>query len=449
MTTAAATEMEGLMYLITATIVFLRFCQTLAYISLFIFSFIKLKEPKRKRIAITITIYVAAIAAYFAILIFFGQKTAEILIVPVEIGLCLILLSICSSDGWPESLFVMFTMLNTLIGISYLSDLCAPDSSNLLYQSSYLLIRTILFGGLLLFNFKYLRPRFRRLVDILGKEWHLIAVAAFLFYLMEAVIQYYPQMYWYEADNRWYLSASSYLLFLGVYWLIFQSISTIVAKFEVMERENILSLQNKMWEEHINEQKAAINAARRDRHDLRHHYDTLLSMLEEGKIKEVVSYLNMQTKITESMNLSGFCEHNAANAILSRWAARARDNGIITKIEARIPESLPIEDVTLVGILANAFENAVEGCLRTPEGTERFINANIAFSIFSGVKKLHIEVENSCEDNLKFEGAFPVSNKPGGGTGTKSIMYATERYNGMVEFTAESCVFRMRALLHL
>ena len=238
-------------------------------------------------------------------------------------------------------------------------------------------------------------------------------------------------------------------MFFGVYWLIFRSISAIVGKYEAQERERILAQQNKLWEEQLEEQKNAVNAARRDRHDLRHHYDTLLSMLEGGKTQEAVSYLNAQTRRTESAVLASVCQHPAANAILSRWAARARENGIKTEIDASIPANLPIDEVALAGILANSFENAVEGCLRTPEGTERIITVNIAFSAYNGAKKLHIVFENSCADNIVFEDGLPKSQKPGGATGTRSISYTAERYNGMVEFNVQDGVFRTRVLLHL
>ncbi len=437
------------MRILLDVLILLRFFQTAAYISLFFFSLIKLKEPKRRRVAITIAIYIAVAVIYCAFLFAYGQEMAERLIIPVEIGLCLILLIICSSDKWAISLFVMFTQFNFFLGISYLSDVCAFGASGLTYHIEYLLYRTVLFVALLFFNFKYFRPRFRRLVDILGKEWNLITLAAFFFYVLEAVILYVPRLYWYEADNRWYLVASSYLVFLGVYWLIFQSISAVVEKYEGKERVNILSLQSKMWEEQIEEQKNAVNAARRDRHDLRHHYDTLLSMLEGGKTQEAVSYLNAQTRRMESPALAGVCEHPAANAILSRWAARARENGIKTEIDVSIPASIPMDEVSLVGILANSFENAVEGCLRTPEGTVRFITLHIAYSVYNGAGKLHIVVENACADNIVFEDGFPKSEKSGGGTGTKSISYTAERYNGMVDFTAQDGVFRTRVLLHL
>ena len=437
------------MRILLGVLVLLRFLQTVVYISLFFFSLINIKEPKRKRIVITVALYIVITFAYFGVGYAFGQLVIERLIMPFQLLLCLILLRICSADRWSVSLFVMFTQFNMLLGISYLSDVLVTGQSDLAYQAQYFIYRTVLFGALLFFNFKYLRPRFRRLVDILGIEWRLVAVVAFFFYILVAVIQYYPQMYWYEADNRWYLVAASYLVFFGIYLLIFRSIGTITEKYELQERESILTLQNKMWEEHIEEQKHAVNATRRDRHDLRHHYDTLLSMLEGGKTKEAVSYLNAQTQRTESAVLAGICEHPAANAILSRWAARAEENGIKTEIDAKIPTKLPMDEVALVGILANSFENAVEGCLRTPEGTDRYISAKIAYSVYNGAGKLHIVFENACADDLIFDNGLPKSQKSGGGTGTKSIAYTAERYHGMVEYTAENGIFRTRALLHL
>lgn len=437
------------MGLLTGVLVLFRFLQTAAYICLFFFSLIKLKEPRGKRVAITVAISIGVAVAYCSILFLYGQELAERLIIPVEIGLCLILIIICSADRWAISFFVMFTQFNLYLGITYLSDLCTTEDSGLIYQVQYLLYRTVLFGAILFFTFKYLRPHFRRLVDILGKEWHLITLTAFFFYVLEVVILYVPRFYWYEADNRWYLVASSYLVFFGVYWLIFRSINAIVEKYEGLERERILAQQNKLWEEQIEEQKYAVNAARRDRHDLRHHYDTLLGMLGGGKIQEAVSYLNAQTQRTETMDLAGICEHPAANAILSRWVTRARESGIRTEIEASVPRHLPMDEVALVGILANSLENAVEGCLRCSDGMERFVKGKIAHSVYNGAGKLHIVIENSCPGGIVFEDGFPLSEKPGGGTGTKSIAYAAERYKGMVEFTARDGVFRTRVLLHL
>lgn len=437
------------MGLVLGGLVFLRFLQTAAFIALYLFSLIKFKKPKAKRITITIALYLMITVTYFGFLFQYGQEMAERLILPIEIGLCLILILICSADKWTVSLFILFTQFNLHMGICYLAYVCTTEASGLIHQIQYLIFRTIFFGALLFFNFKYLRPRFRRLVNMLKVEWYLITLASFFFCVLELAILYIPRIYWYEADRRWYLVATSYLVFLGVYWLIYQSISAIVKKYESQDREHILSIQNKMWEEQIDAQKHAIHAARRDRHDLRHHYDTLLSMLESGKEKDAIAYLNAQTQRTENDVLAGICEHSAANAILSRWEARAKEHDIKIEMDANIPANLPMDDISLVCILANSFENAVEGCLKCPSDREKFITIKIAYTVYNGAGKLHIVVENSCSDSIHFENGFPKSEKTGGGTGTQSIFFAAEKYNGMADFAAQDGIFRTRVLLHL
>ncbi len=437
------------MYTIFYSLIFLRFVQTAAYIMLFFFALIKLKEPKRKRIMLTAGALGLVIIGYFSVLIFAGPQIAESLAVPVHITLCLILLGICSADKWQVGVFVMFTQFNFYLAIRYLARLIIPEDVGIMYEIPNLLCRTVLYAALLLFLFKIVRPHFRKFVDNLEKEWNLIALVAVSFYILEAVIQYYPRSYWKEADDRWYLIASSYVLFVLVYWLLFRSTNVYLEKLEVQEREGILAMQNKIWEEQMEDQKMAVNHARRDRHDLRHHYDTLLAMLEGGKTLEAVSYLNAQTARAESVELVGICEHPSANAILSRWEARARASGIVTEIDARIPARLPMDEVALVGVLANAFENAVEGCLRCPGGVVRSISAKVVYSVNNGVGKLHIVFENPCRKDIAFENGLPISEKPGGGTGTKSITYTAERYNGIVEFAEYNGIFRMRILLHM
>lgn len=437
------------MVLIFYTLLFLRFVQTAAFIMLFFFALIKLKEPKWKRITLTIAMYVVVILAYFSVLNFVSPQMAEYLAVPVQIALCLILLRICSADRWQVGVFVMFTQFNLYLAIRYLSRVLVVEDVGIMYEIPNIICRTVLYAALLIFLFKIVRPHFRRLVDNLEKEWNLIALVAVSFYVLEVVIQYYPRTFWKESDDRWFLVVSSYLLFVVVYGLLFKSTNAFIEKYEIQERESILTMQNKIWEEQLEDQKMAVNLARRDRHDLRHHYDTLLTMLEGGKTVEAVSYLTVQTERTESMSLAGICEHSAANAILSRWEARARASGIVTEIDARIPANLPMDEVALVGILANAFENAVEGCLRCPDGTNRNIVAKMAYSIYNSLGKLHLVFENPCTEDIIFENGLPKSQKAGGGTGTKSIVYTADRYKGMVEFTAEDGVFRTRVLLHV
>lgn len=431
------------------SLIVMRIVQTAAYIMLFFLMLIELKEPKRKRIVFAMVSCAMLILAYLGVIILRGSIWAELLAVPVEILICLITILICSADKWQVAAFIMFTQFNVYLAIRYITRMLIPIDSGIMYEVPNFILRTIFYAALFIFIYKVVRPHFRKLVKNLHQEWNLIAFTAFSFWLLEFIIQYYPQIYWKEYGNRWQLVLSSYLLFVVVYWLLFKSSSAFMERYERQERENILSMQNKIWEEHIEAQKVAVNLARRDRHDLRHHYDTLLGMLESGKTEAVISYLNTQTEQTEYTALTGICEHPAANAILSRWVAGARMNGIKIELDARIPANVPMDDVALVGVIANALENAVEGCLRCPENMPRYVKAKMSYSTHNEIGKFYMVVENACVLDIVFENGYPISQKKSGGTGTRSIAYTADRFNGMVEFTAENGVFTTRALLHL
>lgn len=57
-------------------------------------------------------------------------------------------------------------------------------------------------------------------------------------------------------------------------------------------------------------------------------------------------------------------------------------------------------------------------CLRTPAYEERAIKVTVKYLD----QRLRILVANTCRTDVVFEGELPVTQKVGGGTGTKSIL---------------------------
>ncbi len=49
--------------------------------------------------------------------------------------------------------------------------------------------------------------------------------------------------------------------------------------------------------------------------------------------------------------------------------------------------------------------------------------------------RLRVQVENTCRNDIVFDGELPVTQKQGGGTGIKSILYTAERYDGTAGFS--------------
>nr|WP_305145036.1 ATP-binding protein [Anaerotignum propionicum] len=109
-----------------------------------------------------------------------------------------------------------------------------------------------------------------------------------------------------------------------------------------------------------------------------------------------------------------------------------------------VPEQAGIDNVDLTCIFGNALENSIEGCLRLPKDYEKEIIVTAKY--MDG--RLRIQVENSCNEEIVFDGELPKTQKQGGGTGIHSIIYTTEKYDGTYRFSAGNGKFTTQIVLN-
>jgi hypothetical protein len=119
--------------------------------------------------------------------------------------------------------------------------------------------------------------------------------------------------------------------------------------------------------------------------------------------------------------------------------------GIAADIHTDVPEKLEIDPMELSALFANAFENAYEGCLRLPDEVEKYIRVEASYNR----KRLAVGFTNSCIHDIRFENDMPVSQKQGGGIGTRSMAYTVLRFHGTQYFNAKDGVFTARFILNI
>ena len=74
----------------------------------------------------------------------------------------------------------------------------------------------------------------------------------------------------------------------------------------------------------------------------------------------------------------------------------------------------------------------------------KFININTAFE--NGT--LRILIENSANNDVKFDGPFPISQKANpSGIGTKNIYELAQKYNGLCDYSLANGIFTARLIL--
>lgn len=177
------------------------------------------------------------------------------------------------------------------------------------------------------------------------------------------------------------------------------------------------------------------------RHDMRHHMQYLSSCIENGQLKQAQEYIQEIYSEIESNKVTLFCENEAANLILSTFARRADDSGILMQVRAKIPQLIPISETDLCVLLSNALENALHA---SKKQREKGHAGTIEVSVYEKSGKLFLQIINSCDHDIPFNNGIPVTSRSGHGIGVRSICAIVEQYDGMYTFSACDGQFILR-----
>jgi signal transduction histidine kinase len=218
------------------------------------------------------------------------------------------------------------------------------------------------------------------------------------------------------------------LAFCITYIAIFNSMKNIVE----LSREKQKSLHTELLQIQVDAQSKEAAIVRQNRHDMRHHYQELLSMALEGKTEKIIEYLKLQSTSIETMNTGRFCENETINNILKVFHQKATTQNITIDIRAAAKPDLSVPSPALVTVVANILENALHGAAES-----KAKSPSISVSIKHKSGHLVISCENTCSQSLKFE-EMPEHLQ---GIGIHSVISTAEKYNGSCRFSASDGVF--------
>ena len=165
-----------------------------------------------------------------------------------------------------------------------------------------------------------------------------------------------------------YIVMSIALLFLMLFFnAIFLLMAISINLNARLQQENqFLSMQQQRYES----LKAAIEEARRARHDLRHQLCQLAALAEEGNLEKIKAYLSGAVSRIPSLEMH-FCENRAADSVVGYYCALAKRENIPYSVQIDLPECLPVDEINLCLVLSNLLENALEASLRTAPARRR------------------------------------------------------------------------------
>lgn len=429
-----------------ASLVFISFLQSVIGFALMSSSMMKFKEPLKKRIVTGLSVMTFGIIWLWYLLFTKGTDSVDSFAIIVILVIQLAWFLICADDNFFVSLFSFLTFVNIYVSISYISDTLSLSQSGNLFVIERIIIRTIIYIIIIPILFKVIRPKFRGLVDALNKEWRISVLMPLTFLVLQIMLLYYPEPYWYWNRTSWYQYSIvvAYILFLVVYYQVYIQANAIVEKYALEKRQILMIQQEKLWESELARQKATSDLIYQQRHDMHHHNIVIMGMIQSGKFEELKSYMKNFDAALEISKNDVFCSNPIVNSILNLYVSKAEAENINMSVNAIIPESIGIDNIDLTCVLGNVLENAFEGCLRISKYAEKNINFTSKFVD----NRLRVQVENTCRTDVIFEKEMPITQKQGGGTGTKSILYTAERYDGTAGFYIKDGKFITQIVLN-
>ena len=212
--------------------------------------------------------------------------------------------------------------------------------------------------GILYYFLNFVCPLCRVASKSMVAGWYRLVFVNLVFIITLVAISVFPVKItdFYEPEFVSFLFLS--ISILAVYPVMFSNIKNMVEVARKKETEQ----QNELLLLQIENENLQMSTDRMARHDRRHHNLVLLELANKNDIEAVKEYLkNLVDDDSDSFGEISYCKNPTINTVLSVYEKKAKDAGIEVKIAARAGYDIPVSPKDMVIVIANLFENAING----------------------------------------------------------------------------------------
>ena len=289
------------------------------------------------------------------------------------------------------------------------------------------------------FLFKFVRRTTQTIFSKENKELVIIGFLPFIYYIFDYASTKFSNLLYsgnkVVVEFMGFAFSIGYLIFLLVYFKESEKKSEIRQYSDRMELQ-LISLQKEIEQVRNSEQTLAIL-----RHDMRHHLNLILSMLNQNHPEKAISYIQEIGTAYDDTIVTRYCKNETLNSVISIYKTRFLERNINFLPEICVQKDLPCPALSLCTILSNALENALHALEHT--SGEKWVSLHI----MQKENLLLLEIKNPIETMPKFIDGIPISDKKGHGIGTKSIVYYVQQLNGQCHFSVEEHCFVLKIIL--
>lgn len=168
---------------------------------------------------------------------------------------------------------------------------------------------------------------------------------------------------------------------------------------------------------------------RKSAHEFEHHIQVLRDLLDRGEVGAVREYLDRLKKNRSIHVMSVSSNHPVIDVILNQKYQTARENEIKMQIRVNDLSALAIPTDSLVVILTNLLDNAIEACRRLDGYREIF--CSVLYD-----DGLYISIRNTSEPVQIVDGKIPTSKQDSlsHGFGLLSVTYVLDKLDAEYTF---------------
>ena len=326
--------------------------------------------------------------------------------------------------------FLFFSYATTYTCFSTLFNMLDHTVDSVVAKSIVVIILMALMQYVL---YRLLLPSFRKVATHIRKGWgkfYAVVLSSWALIVGQTLFTMMQSM----SGEQIAVFLLTMLAYCITYIALFNGMKNIVE----LSREKQKSLHTELLQAQVDAQTKEAELVRQNRHDMRFHYQALMTLAKTGEADKIVDYLNTQSKGLEATTTGRFCENETINNVLTVFYQKAAAQNITMDICAAAKPNLTVPSPALVTVVANVLENALYGALEAHTG-----NPQITVSIKHKSGRLVISCENTCSKTLNFE-EMPDYLQ---GIGVHSVISTAEKFGGTCRFSAVDGVFSCKVIM--
>ena len=356
--------------------------------------------------------------------------------ITIHIPLILLLFTLSRFRGWR----LIFQQLSVVLFCTLIH-----HTSGLVYYLSgsrfwvLVLSCVVLSTGVIWFLVRFLRPLFFQILLELHRGWWLICLVMATYYIISVYL--IPGYAGFDPRST-IIKPAIGLLILGVYSILMFFFTSIKNEMEARHNAQMSALQLSALQSRMEAVKAAENAIRTERHDLRHRLQAVAELVLRGDKDAALDFLDAAQKRLDDQKEIRWCRPPVLDAVFSSYFDQAQNQGISVEAKISLSDTLGVNEGELAIVLANALENAIHANLDLPP-EQRKIRCKMV-----GTPGVMLEISNPCAAAVTFDSnGLPVAQRDGHGLGVQSISAFCRKTGAVCQFSLTGGWFQLRLTL--